>query len=112
MSACWSNPPDSLVDLDYRANLNRLAQLAVPMLGDWCAIHVVDDAGDIVPVALAHGDPQKVTVRAGYRNSSPSTREPRPDWLQRYAPALRSSTRACLRSSSTSRRRASRTKSN
>lgn len=71
MSACWSNPPDSLVDLDYRANLNRLAQLAVPMLGDWCAIHVVDDAGDIVPVALAHGDPQKVTVRAGYRNSSP-----------------------------------------
>jgi len=41
---------------DYRSELERLARLAVPVLGDWCAIHIVDEDGEIAPVAVAHVD--------------------------------------------------------
>jgi serine phosphatase RsbU (regulator of sigma subunit) len=46
--------------LDYQTELERLAQLAVPVLGDWCAIHIVDDDGEIKNVAVAHVDPELV----------------------------------------------------
>lgn len=39
--------------LDYEANLNRLAEMTVPVLCDWCAIHVLDES-DLRLVALAH----------------------------------------------------------
>lgn len=48
--------------LDYRTNLDRLARMVVPMLGDWCAIHVIDDMGDIKLVALAHGSPDRLAI--------------------------------------------------
>jgi PAS domain S-box-containing protein len=40
--------------LDYRATLRRFAEIAVPKLGDWCIIHVVEPDGTILPVAIAH----------------------------------------------------------
>lgn len=46
--------------LDYTASLNRLAEMAVPLLGDWCAIHVIEANGDIRPLAFAHTDPMKL----------------------------------------------------
>ncbi len=44
--------------LDYRTTLREFAELAVPMLGDWCVIHIVESDGAIVPIALAHPDEQ------------------------------------------------------
>ena len=46
--------------LDYKQTLSKLAQLAVPGLADWCAVHVVGDDGVPQQVAVAHADPAKV----------------------------------------------------
>ncbi len=51
--------------LDYLTTLKSLAELAVPVLGDWCAVDIVDDpASDEWPprltrLAVAHKDPLK-----------------------------------------------------
>src|SRR5690606_5386555 len=47
--------------LDSRATLERVAQLAVPALGDWCGIDLVEGRG-ITRVAIAHHDPAKVEL--------------------------------------------------
>lgn len=46
--------------LDDEATLARLAELAVPALADWCAVHIVDRDGAPRPLAIAHIDPNKV----------------------------------------------------
>ncbi|MEX2540070.1 MAG: SpoIIE family protein phosphatase [Actinomycetota bacterium] len=46
--------------LDYRVTLQRFADLAVPLLGDWCAIHILEADGSILPVAIANRDKQKL----------------------------------------------------
>ena len=43
--------------LDPDAALYRLAQLVVPVLGDWCGVHVMDEAGAVRTAAAAHRDP-------------------------------------------------------
>jgi PAS domain S-box-containing protein len=45
--------------LDYETTLERVAGLAVPMLADWCVVHVVEEDRSIRQVALAHADPLK-----------------------------------------------------
>lgn len=45
--------------LDYQTTLNSVAQLAVPDIADWCAVHLVED-GQAKQVALTHKDPQKI----------------------------------------------------
>jgi PAS domain S-box-containing protein len=47
--------------LDYHETLARIAQLAVPALGDWCAIDVVEESG-IKRIAVAHTEPAKVEL--------------------------------------------------
>jgi signal transduction histidine kinase/FixJ family two-component response regulator len=42
--------------LDYQATLQRVAHLVVPDLADWCVVDVVDGAGQLQPVAVAHRD--------------------------------------------------------
>jgi PAS domain S-box-containing protein len=46
--------------LDYERTLRRIAELAVPSLADWCAVHIQDDDGRLRRLALAHVDPAKV----------------------------------------------------
>ena len=46
--------------LDYEETLQRVAQLAVPRLADWCAIELPDERGQLQQVALAHVDPARV----------------------------------------------------
>jgi GAF domain-containing protein len=46
--------------LSYEETLQRIAQLAVPRLADWCAIELPDDRGRLQQVALAHVDPAMV----------------------------------------------------
>lgn len=43
--------------LDHAVILSSLARLAVPTLGDYCAIDVLDDAGHITRAGTAHADP-------------------------------------------------------
>jgi PAS domain S-box-containing protein len=44
---------------DYAQTLEHVAGLVVPTLADWCALDLVDDAGDLQRVALVHHDPDK-----------------------------------------------------
>ena len=45
--------------LDYEETLSSVAQLAVPDIADWCGIDVLAD-GELVRVAVAHVDPEKI----------------------------------------------------
>lgn len=58
--------------VDYEAPLTTLAQLAVPQLADWCAVHLLQADGSIEQVALAHAE--TATLQAAY------------EWLQHYLP--------------------------
>jgi PAS domain S-box-containing protein len=49
--------------LDERANLRSLARLAVPHLGDWCAIDLATSEGGLERVAIA-ADPEREAIEA------------------------------------------------
>ncbi|HEY8292063.1 MAG TPA: PAS domain S-box protein, partial [Thermomicrobiales bacterium] len=56
--------------LDYETTLQRVAQLAVPHIADWCAVEIVE--GDLFrPVAVAHTDPAKVAMARDVRQHYP-----------------------------------------
>ena len=46
--------------LDYSMTLASLARLAVPYLGDWCAVSAMEDDGTVRHPALVHRDPTLV----------------------------------------------------
>jgi PAS domain S-box-containing protein len=46
--------------MEYEETLERLAQLAVPRLADWCSIDMVGEDGEIERLVVAHEDPEKV----------------------------------------------------
>ena len=63
--------------VDYEAPLTTLAQLAVPQLADWCAVHLLQADGSIEQVALAPAEMaanQVSRLQAAY------------DWLQNHLP--------------------------
>ncbi|MEJ7597562.1 MAG: GAF domain-containing protein [Kofleriaceae bacterium] len=51
-----------LSSLDYQETLQKLADLAVPLLGDWCAVDMVRADGGYARLAVAHSDPHKVQL--------------------------------------------------
>ncbi len=46
--------------LDYQITLERVAQLIVPELADWCTVHIVEADGSIEQITVAHTDPAKL----------------------------------------------------
>ncbi|MDQ3340207.1 MAG: PAS domain-containing protein [Myxococcota bacterium] len=46
---------------DYHETLEQVAQLAVPTLGDWCAIDILE-GNEVKRLAVAHIDPAKVAL--------------------------------------------------
>ncbi|MBI5564640.1 MAG: GAF domain-containing protein [Chloroflexi bacterium] len=48
--------------LDYEARLNNVAHLAVPDLGDWCAIDIINAAGVLQRLSVVHRDPARVEL--------------------------------------------------
>ena len=46
--------------LDYETTLAAVANLAVPKIGDWCAVDICNDDGTLARLAVAHVDPAKV----------------------------------------------------
>jgi PAS domain S-box-containing protein len=57
--------------LDYEETLQRVAQLVVPGLADWCALDVVDASQRLNLVAVAHVDPEKVAFARAFRDRYP-----------------------------------------
>ena len=62
--------------LDYEETLQRVAQLAVPRLADWCAIELPDERGRLQQVALAHVDPGAASQEG--RDAARALRRPIP----------------------------------
>jgi serine phosphatase RsbU (regulator of sigma subunit) len=59
--------------MDYSETLQRVAQLAVPQLADWCAVDLLNDRGEIERMAVHHTDPAR---RAQAEHRSLSYRPP------------------------------------
>jgi signal transduction histidine kinase len=84
-------------ELDYERMLPRIARLAIPLLGDLCAIDLVDPDGAIRRVACAHVDPTREGIayearaRHGFRAAAPHGV---PAVLRTYRSALVSSATA------------------
>ncbi|MBI5668622.1 MAG: GAF domain-containing protein [Chloroflexi bacterium] len=45
--------------LDYESTLILVAQLAVPVIADWCVVDIADDAGALHRLAITHANPTK-----------------------------------------------------
>lgn len=46
--------------LDYKQTLQRVADLAVPHIADWCGVDIIEEDGAVSQLAIAHVDPEKV----------------------------------------------------
>ncbi|MEG4506643.1 PAS domain S-box protein [Microcoleus sp. F6_B4] len=57
--------------LDYQTTLERVAQLTVPELADWCTVHMIEEDGAIEQIAVAHIDPAKLEWAYQMRDKYP-----------------------------------------
>ncbi len=65
--------------LEYEATLQRVAQLTVPEVSDFCAVTIVKDDGELQCLAVAHKDPAKTEIARNACNSyRPSSNDPLP----------------------------------
>jgi signal transduction histidine kinase len=48
--------------LNYLDTLKAVAQMAVPHIADWCAVDIITPQGTLESLALAHVDPERVTL--------------------------------------------------
>ena len=58
---------------DPNAVLTTLARLAVPRLGDWCSVEMIDGDSSVLST-VAHVDPQKVELARALREKYPPDR--------------------------------------
>ncbi|MFN3159772.1 MAG: PAS domain S-box protein [Rubinisphaera brasiliensis] len=47
--------------IDFESTLQVVASLAVPDFADWCLVHIADSEGQMIPLAVAHVNPDKVS---------------------------------------------------
>jgi signal transduction histidine kinase len=59
--------------LDYERTLQRVAELAVPDIADWCTVTIVDEVGAARRLAVVHGDPARRELAAEYKRGFPPT---------------------------------------
>jgi signal transduction histidine kinase len=59
--------------LDYERTLQRVAELSVPDIADWCTVTVVDEVGAARRLAVVHADPSKKELAAEYMSKFPPT---------------------------------------
>jgi PAS domain S-box-containing protein len=62
--------------LDYEQTLRNVAELAVPGIADWCAVDLLDADGDRRTVAVAHVDPDRVSLAEALRRYTPDQLDP------------------------------------
>ena len=58
--------------LDYEETIRRVAELAVPRIGDWCAVDIVDETGVPRRIAVAHPDPEMLVFVRDIQERYPS----------------------------------------
>ncbi|HYG72159.1 MAG TPA: GAF domain-containing protein, partial [Actinomycetota bacterium] len=61
--------------LDVDQTMQRLADLAVPRLADWCTVDMLEPDGSIRLVAVAHVDPKRVELAHDLRRRYPTDPE-------------------------------------
>ena len=54
--------PALMSSLDAASRLANIAQVVVPLLADWCVVHITEEGEPIQPVAVAHADPLKMAA--------------------------------------------------
>ena len=59
--------------LDFTIMLQRVAELAVPEIADWCAAFVVNEKGSVERTAVAHRDPSKIALATEFHAKYPPT---------------------------------------
>jgi len=57
--------------LNYEETLQRVAEVAVPSLADWCGVDLPGAGGYVEPVAVAHTDPERVALARRLRARYP-----------------------------------------
>jgi PAS domain S-box-containing protein len=63
--------------LDYEQTLRNVAELAVPDVADWCAVDLLDEDGDRRTVAVAHVDPERLSLAEALRQYTPDRPDPK-----------------------------------
>jgi len=67
--------------LDVRSTFQKVAGLAVPNMADWCAVHVLDSAGNPERMAIAHFDVERIKLaEVLYERFPPSPDAPKGLW--------------------------------
>jgi len=61
--------------LDYKTTIQRVADLTVPRLADWCSVDLLRADGSVELVAVAHVEPDKVRWAQELRRQYPPTLE-------------------------------------
>src|SRR5262249_16929342 len=77
--------------LDYASTLSGLARLIVPRLADWCAVHILEESGEIRRLAFMHSNAAKqamVNERPERYSLDPSARHIVPYVLSTGEPEL------------------------
>jgi signal transduction histidine kinase/DNA-binding response OmpR family regulator len=75
--------------LEYEATLQRVAQLTVPEVSDYCAVSMVKDDGELHCLAVAHYDPEKAAyARAAGNRYRPDPEDPLPRVIRTGTPVL------------------------
>jgi len=62
--------------LDYEQTLRNVAELAVPDIADWCAVDLADGNGGRTTVAVAHADPERLSLAEELRRYTPDRLDP------------------------------------
>lgn len=57
--------------IDYEQTLRNVAAIAVPSIGDWCGVDLLDEDGTLKQVAVGHVDPEKVEYARELRRRYP-----------------------------------------
>jgi signal transduction histidine kinase len=60
--------------LDYETTLGTVAMLALPNLGAWCIVDIVEEDGEIRRVAIVHPDPSRQAIARELRDGWPPGR--------------------------------------
>lgn len=64
--------------LDYEVTLQNVARLAVPVLADWCFVHLLAPDNSVRRVAVAHADPDDAEIAAFLQDRPPDPARPHP----------------------------------
>ena len=72
-AAFLAEASEVLASLDYTRNLQRVAELAVPRLSEWCSVDLLSDDEVIQRLATTHADPAKVAWAREFHQRYPSS---------------------------------------